>query len=181
MVSQWFVVGTQSVVFLQQRKNHDNLERGTLQRLHTEEISTSDITKLWWGMKARGAEGHRLVQKRWERLKKVEVGFWVMKGLNELRWQGAKMTRRAWETSGWFYLKLQDKNMRGNKIRGNIAQALGKNKPGIPVADLTPVSLTNSFTQHLCTLGRFSHELGCTFALWLISSGGKNVWKRMNW
>lgn len=143
MVSQWFVVGTRLVVFLQKHKNHDNLERGTLQCLYTEEISTSDVTKLWWGMKARGAEGHRLVQKRWDRLEKVEVGFWVMKGLNKLRWQGTKMTRRAWETSGWFYLKLQDKNMRGNKIRGNVTQALGKNKPEIPVADLTPVSLTD--------------------------------------
>lgn len=33
--------------------------------------------------------------------------------------------------------------MRGNKIRGNVTQALGKNKPEIPIADLTPVSLTD--------------------------------------
>lgn len=85
MVSQWFVVGTWSVIFLQRYKNHDNLERGTCSVCT--EISTSDITKAWWGMTARGAEGHRLVQKRWQRLEKVEVGFWVMKGLEELRWQ----------------------------------------------------------------------------------------------
>lgn len=32
--------------------------------------------------------------------------------------------------------------MREKKIRGNVTQALGKNKPEIPVAELTPVSLT---------------------------------------
>lgn len=46
--------------------------------------------------------------------------------------------------------------MRGNKIRGNITQALGKNKPEIPIADLTPASPTAD--PHLCAVGRFRHE-----------------------
>lgn len=167
MVPQKFAVGTGSVVFLQEPWQPG---KGNSQHLHTEEISTSDAAKAWWVMKARGAEGHSLVQKRWETLKKVEVGFQVMKGSEELGWQQAKMTRRAWETSGWFYLKLQDENMRGN-IRGNITQALGKNKPEIPIKDLTPMSLTgiptplhfeevqpwamNHQSLHLCPLPHF--------------------------
>lgn len=35
--------------------------------------------------------------------------------------------------------------MRGN-IRGNITQAVGENKPEIPVRDLTPMSLTGKPT-----------------------------------
>lgn len=46
--------------------------------------------------------------------------------------------------------------MRGNKIRGNITQALGKNKPEIPIADLTPASPTAD--PHLCAVGRFKHK-----------------------
>lgn len=164
MVPQRFAVGTGSV-FLQEPWQPG---KGNSQHLHTEEISTSDTAKAWWVMKARGAEGHKLVQKRWETLKKVEVGFQVMKGSEELRWQWAKMTRRAWETSGWLYLKLQDENMRGN-IRGNIT-APGENQPEIPGRGLTPVSLTCLPTP--LHLGKLNHEPACTFALCPISSEG---------
>lgn len=179
MVPQRFAVGTGLVASLQKPWQPG---KGNSQHLHTGEISTSDIAQAWWVMKASGTEGHRLVQKRWETLKKLEVGFQVMKGSEELRWQRAKLTRRAWEISGWFYLKLQDENLRGN-IRGNITQALGKNKPEIRIRDLTRVSLTRLPTPlpfgevqpwtrlHLCPLPHF---------FWRIKSVKKKLTGRRN-